>query len=217
MLNRGFTSHSPVLRADLPLSTRCGCFREVQWGWEERLGREDGLCYWGCCAVGWSTGAQTWPSSNKLPCLCIIVHCSLYFCIKMQRLTVDLEKSATELPPKVFNPPFNSTCPGRSTSSSGDLAVGCCSGSQIWCPALTFAIWGSKPHLPFYFHGCQSAVFPQQLLKQFLSCGRRVEDKLRCKWNGTGSAVGPDRDCQCSHCFLCLLIATSEQCVDLSG
>ncbi|KAL9839701.1 heat shock factor protein 4 isoform 3-T3 [Geothlypis trichas] len=31
----------------------------------------------------------------------------------MQRLTVDLEKSATELPPKVFNPPFNSTCPGK--------------------------------------------------------------------------------------------------------
>ncbi|XP_027554137.1 heat shock factor protein 4 isoform X3 [Neopelma chrysocephalum] len=31
----------------------------------------------------------------------------------MQRLTVDLEKNATELPPKVFNPPFNSTCPGK--------------------------------------------------------------------------------------------------------
>ncbi|XP_062356180.1 heat shock factor protein 4 [Cinclus cinclus] len=31
----------------------------------------------------------------------------------MQRLTVDLEKSATELPPKVFNPPFNNTCPGK--------------------------------------------------------------------------------------------------------
>uniref|UniRef100_A0A8B9FQ40 Heat shock transcription factor 4 n=1 Tax=Amazona collaria TaxID=241587 RepID=A0A8B9FQ40_9PSIT len=49
----------------------------------------------------------------SLPCLCIIVHCSLYFCIKMQRLTVDLEKNATELSSKVFNPPFNSTCPGR--------------------------------------------------------------------------------------------------------
>ncbi|OWK54094.1 Heat shock factor protein 4 [Lonchura striata] len=31
----------------------------------------------------------------------------------MQRFTVDLEKSATELPPKVFNPPFNNTCPGK--------------------------------------------------------------------------------------------------------
>lgn len=31
----------------------------------------------------------------------------------MQRLTVDLEKSATELPPKVFNPPFSNTCPGK--------------------------------------------------------------------------------------------------------
>uniref|UniRef100_A0A8C3RH53 Heat shock transcription factor 4 n=1 Tax=Cyanoderma ruficeps TaxID=181631 RepID=A0A8C3RH53_9PASS len=31
----------------------------------------------------------------------------------MQRLTVDLEKNATELPPKVFNPPFNNTCPGK--------------------------------------------------------------------------------------------------------
>ncbi|XP_064526693.1 heat shock factor protein 4 isoform X3 [Pseudopipra pipra] len=31
----------------------------------------------------------------------------------MQRLTVDLEKNATELPPKVFNAPFNSTCPGK--------------------------------------------------------------------------------------------------------
>ncbi|KAF2978858.1 hypothetical protein EK904_006107 [Melospiza melodia maxima] len=33
--------------------------------------------------------------------------------LDMQRLTVDLEKSATELPPKVFNPPFNTTCPGK--------------------------------------------------------------------------------------------------------
>ncbi|XP_052651558.1 heat shock factor protein 4 isoform X3 [Harpia harpyja] len=31
----------------------------------------------------------------------------------MQRLTVDLEKNATELPSKVFNPPFNNTCPGK--------------------------------------------------------------------------------------------------------
>ncbi|XP_010209282.1 PREDICTED: heat shock factor protein-like [Tinamus guttatus] len=31
----------------------------------------------------------------------------------MQRLTVDLEKNAAELPPKAFNPPFNSACPGK--------------------------------------------------------------------------------------------------------
>ena len=42
----------------------------------------------------------------------------------MQRLTVDLEKNATELPSKVFNPPFNSACPGRSTSSSCSLGNG---------------------------------------------------------------------------------------------
>lgn len=66
----------------------------------------------------WSADFQKWPSSNKLPCLCIIVHCSLYFCIKMQRLTVDLEKNATELSSKVFNPSFNNTCTGRSTGSS---------------------------------------------------------------------------------------------------
>lgn len=36
----------------------------------------------------------------------------------MQRLTVDLEKNATELSPKAFNPPLNNACPGRSTSSS---------------------------------------------------------------------------------------------------
>ncbi|NXF86784.1 HSF4 protein, partial [Eubucco bourcierii] len=31
----------------------------------------------------------------------------------MQRLTADLEKTAAELPSKVFNPPFNSACPGK--------------------------------------------------------------------------------------------------------
>uniref|UniRef100_A0A8C4TZP2 Heat shock transcription factor 4 n=1 Tax=Falco tinnunculus TaxID=100819 RepID=A0A8C4TZP2_FALTI len=31
----------------------------------------------------------------------------------MQRLTVDLEKNATELSSKVFNPPFNNACPGK--------------------------------------------------------------------------------------------------------
>ncbi|XP_035399310.1 heat shock factor protein 4 [Cygnus atratus] len=31
----------------------------------------------------------------------------------MQRLTVDLEKNATELSSKVFNPSFNNTCPGK--------------------------------------------------------------------------------------------------------
>lgn len=31
----------------------------------------------------------------------------------MQRLIVDLEKNATELSSKVFNPPFNSACPGK--------------------------------------------------------------------------------------------------------
>ncbi|NXG50408.1 HSF4 protein, partial [Psilopogon haemacephalus] len=31
----------------------------------------------------------------------------------MQRLTADLEKTAAELPPKVFNPPFNGACPGK--------------------------------------------------------------------------------------------------------
>lgn len=36
----------------------------------------------------------------------------------MQRLTVDLEKNATELSPKAFNPPLNNAYPGRSTSSS---------------------------------------------------------------------------------------------------
>lgn len=42
----------------------------------------------------------------------------------MQRLAVDLEKNATELSPKVFNPPFNNTCPGRSASSSCRLGNG---------------------------------------------------------------------------------------------
>ncbi|GAB0195657.1 heat shock factor protein 4 [Grus japonensis] len=31
----------------------------------------------------------------------------------MQRLTVDLEKNATELSSKAFNPPFNNACPGK--------------------------------------------------------------------------------------------------------
>ncbi|NWX88848.1 HSF4 protein, partial [Nothoprocta pentlandii] len=31
----------------------------------------------------------------------------------MQRLTVDLEKTAAELPPKAFNPPLSSACPGK--------------------------------------------------------------------------------------------------------
>lgn len=31
----------------------------------------------------------------------------------MQRLTVDLEKNATELSSKVFNPPFNNAGPGK--------------------------------------------------------------------------------------------------------
>ncbi|NXD13630.1 HSF4 protein, partial [Nothocercus nigrocapillus] len=31
----------------------------------------------------------------------------------MQRLTVDLEKNAAELPPKAFNPPFSGACPGK--------------------------------------------------------------------------------------------------------
>ncbi|NWI11954.1 HSF4 protein, partial [Crypturellus soui] len=31
----------------------------------------------------------------------------------MQRLTVDLEKNAAELPPKAFNVPFNGACPGK--------------------------------------------------------------------------------------------------------
>ncbi|NXA34708.1 HSF4 protein, partial [Eudromia elegans] len=31
----------------------------------------------------------------------------------MQRLSVDLEKNAAELPPKAFNPPFHSACPGK--------------------------------------------------------------------------------------------------------
>lgn len=42
----------------------------------------------------------------------------------MQRLTVDLEKNATELSSKAFNPPFNNACPGRSASSSGRLGNG---------------------------------------------------------------------------------------------
>ncbi|KAK2545702.1 Hsf4 [Columba livia] len=33
--------------------------------------------------------------------------------LDMQRLTVDLEKNATELSPKVFNPPLNNACPGK--------------------------------------------------------------------------------------------------------
>uniref|UniRef100_A0A8C0H2E5 Heat shock transcription factor 4 n=1 Tax=Chelonoidis abingdonii TaxID=106734 RepID=A0A8C0H2E5_CHEAB len=37
----------------------------------------------------------------------------LYFCIKMQQLTVDLEKNVNELSPKVLNPHFNTTCSGK--------------------------------------------------------------------------------------------------------
>lgn len=42
----------------------------------------------------------------------------------MQRLTVDLEKNATEVSSKGFNPPFNNACPGRSTAALGDSEMG---------------------------------------------------------------------------------------------
>lgn len=73
----------------------------------------------------------------------------------MQRLTVDLEKNATELNSKVFNPSFSSACPGRSTGNS------CRLGDGVVIKVFLHQQLHAEPstnHLPpgglFHFHDC---------------------------------------------------------------